>query len=182
LTTAPLVEESPEDGDHVYVPPVAPLAVNIAESPGHTAGEAGETKIAGAGFTVTGTVIVDPVHPPFDTLTLYVTIRGDEPLLTGLFVILPEPLEALEPLQVIDDPATQELSAILGDVPEHTLVVVGFGVTTGTGFCVTLLAEALTKTPQPSLIMGVGIERLVLPHVEGQLGLVSVNEPVPLLF
>ena len=61
VTVIPVVWFKPVEGDHEYVS--APPAVKSTELPKQIEGLGGFTVTTGAGFTVTVTAVLGPVHP-----------------------------------------------------------------------------------------------------------------------
>ena len=68
ITVAPVVVFNPVAGDQMYE--LAPLAVNVADCPMHTAGADGVTLIAGDGITVIVTIAVSWQFVPFVPVTV----------------------------------------------------------------------------------------------------------------
>ena len=130
VTVAPVVEDNPVAGVHVYV--VAPFAVNETLVPAHIAeGDAGLTFIVGTGETVI--VVLAELEHPLPFVTVYTIVEGpaDTPVTTPLPLIV-----AIAGL-VLDHTPPGVASDKLMVLPTHTLEGPVIADTVGTEFTVT---------------------------------------------
>jgi hypothetical protein len=87
VTVAPVVEDNPVEGLHVYV--VAPLAVSIVLPPVQIVAEDGVTTTTGTGFTVAVTCVLGPSQPAavvqetqYKVVVLILGVTNGEPVPT----------------------------------------------------------------------------------------------------